>query len=218
MCCLYPQCGTNLSGLCGDSPAESRNGGRVKNLLPGGHPPAGALPGEKEEQAGREPACPLLTFNPLQPPGIRMYVAGLRSQRLGSIIRSCRAAGKNPEYYLRRGLPGKLRHQWKFVPSGRLYFRRIKESDYLRSQHEQRGDVRGIWTGTPPMITGKHIPGCSFQTPEGMEEYRIAAVLKADVSMFDFNRHLFTVRRNWRLMQHRRKRCRCLKQGSWCRL
>lgn len=30
-----------------------------------------------------------------------------------------------------------------------------------------------------------------FQTPEGMEEYRIAAVLKADVSMFDFQRTSF---------------------------
>lgn len=30
-----------------------------------------------------------------------------------------------------------------------------------------------------------------FQTPEGMEEYRIAAVLKADVSMFDFQQSAF---------------------------
>ena len=40
------------------------------------------------------------------------------------------------------GLPGKLRHQWKFVPPGRLYSGRIGESDHLRSQHEQRGNVR----------------------------------------------------------------------------
>lgn len=40
------------------------------------------------------------------------------------------------------GLPGKLRHQWKFVPPGRLYSGRIGKSDHLRSQHEQRGNVR----------------------------------------------------------------------------
>ena len=34
-------------------------------------------------------------------------------------------------------------------------------------------------------------PRVFFQTPEGMEEYRIAAVLKADVSMFDFQRTSF---------------------------
>ena len=34
-------------------------------------------------------------------------------------------------------------------------------------------------------------PRVFFQTPEGMEEYRIAAVLKADVSMFDFQQTSF---------------------------
>ena len=34
-------------------------------------------------------------------------------------------------------------------------------------------------------------PRVFFQTPEGMEEYRIAAVLKADVSMFDFQQASF---------------------------
>ena len=34
-------------------------------------------------------------------------------------------------------------------------------------------------------------PCVFFQTPEGMEEYRIAAVLKADVSMFDFQQSAF---------------------------
>ena len=34
-------------------------------------------------------------------------------------------------------------------------------------------------------------PSVFFQTPEGMEEYQIAAVLKADVSMFDFQQISF---------------------------
>ena len=34
-------------------------------------------------------------------------------------------------------------------------------------------------------------PKVFFQTPEGMEEYQIAAVLKADVSMFDFRQPFF---------------------------
>ena len=38
----------------------------------------------------------------------------------------------------------------------------------------------------------KQISRVFFQTPEGMEEYRIAAVLKADVSMFDFQQTSFS--------------------------
>ena len=91
----------------------------LKTCFPEDIPPGGGSPGEKEEQAGREPEVSAVDLRSLQRqyPGVRGWLSA-------------------------EGLPGKLRHQWKFVPPGRLYFGRIKESDYLRSQHEQRGDVR----------------------------------------------------------------------------
>ncbi|MFR8352578.1 MAG: class B sortase [Blautia obeum] len=57
-------------------------------------------------------------------------------------------------------------------------------------------------------------PRVFFQTPEGMEEYRIAAVLKADVSMFDFQQTSFHSPQELEAYAHRQKRCRCLKQGE----
>ena len=65
----------------------------LKTCFPEDIPPGGGSPGEKEEQAGREPEVSAVD---LRSPSasIRVFVAGLRSRRLGSIIRSCRAAGK----------------------------------------------------------------------------------------------------------------------------
>lgn len=65
----------------------------LKTCFPEDIPPGGGSPGEKEEQAGREPEVSAVDLRSLQRqyPGVR---AGLQSQRLGSIIRSCRAAGK----------------------------------------------------------------------------------------------------------------------------
>ena len=112
----------------------------LKTCFPEDIPPGGALQERKRNRLEENRECLPLTFDPSSA-SIRVFGAGLRSRRLGAIIRSCRAAGKIRSIIC-GGITGKLRHQWKFVPPGRLYFGRIKESDYLRSQHEQRGDVR----------------------------------------------------------------------------
>ena len=49
-------------------------------------------------------------------------------------------------------------------------------------------------------------PRVFFQTPEGMEEYRIAAVLKADVSMFDFRQAFFHSLMAFCVWRRRRRR------------
>ncbi len=160
----------------------------LKTCFPEDIPPGGGSPRQKEEQAGRELEVPAVDLRSLQRqyPDVRGW---LTIQEVGSIIRSCRAAGRSGVLSA-EGLPGKLRHQWKFVPPGRLYFGRIKESDDLRSQHEQQGDVRESGPYASYDYWKAH-PKVFFQTPEGMEEYWIGAVLKADVSMFDFQQASF---------------------------
>lgn len=54
---------------------------------------AGALQERKRNRLEENRKCLPLTFDPSST-SIRVFVAGLRSRRLGSIIRSCRAAGK----------------------------------------------------------------------------------------------------------------------------
>ena len=111
----------------------------LKTCFPEDIPPGGGSPGEKEEQAGREPEVSLifaLSRVSIRSSGLA-YNPGEWHRLSGTAEQPGRTGVLSAE-----GLPGKLRHQWKFVPPGRLYFGRIKESDYLRSQHEQRGDVR----------------------------------------------------------------------------
>ena len=110
----------------------------LKTCFPEDIPPGGGSPGEKEEQAGREPEVSAVDLRSLQRQYSWLaYDPGGWDRLSGHAEQPGRSGVLSAE-----GLPGKLRHQWKFVPPGRLYFGRIKESDYLRSQHEQRGDVR----------------------------------------------------------------------------
>ena len=62
-------------------------------------------------------------------------------------------------------------------------------------------------------------PRVFFQTPEGMEEYRIAAVLKADVSMFDFQQTSFHSPQELEAYAAQAKALSLFETGgSWCRL
>ena len=65
----------------------------LKTCFPEDIPPGGGSPGEKEEQAGREPEVSVIDLRSLQHqyPDVRGW---LTIRRLGLIIRSCRAAGK----------------------------------------------------------------------------------------------------------------------------
>lgn len=113
----------------------------LKSHFPEVFPPGGGSPTQKEEQAGREPEVSAIDLRSLQSkyPDVRGWLTIPESGIDYPVLQS---SPEEPEYLSAEGLPGKLRHQWKFVPPGRLYSGRIGESDHLRSQHEQRGNVR----------------------------------------------------------------------------
>ena len=110
----------------------------LKSHFPEEFPPGGGSPTQKEEQAGRELEVPAVDFRSLQSqyPDVRGW---LTIQESGIDYPVLQSSPEEPEYYLPRDYRG---HQWKFVPPGRLYSGRIGKSDHLRSQHEQRGNVR----------------------------------------------------------------------------
>ena len=122
-------------------PAEPGTGGGLKSHFPEVFPPGGGSPTQKEEQAGREPEVSAvdLRFLQSQYPDVRGWLTIPESGIDYPVLQ--RQPGRTGVLSA-EGLPGKLRHQWKFVPPGRLYSGRIGESDHLRSQHEQRGNVR----------------------------------------------------------------------------
>ena len=113
----------------------------LKTCFPEDIPPGGGSPGEKEEQAGREPEVSAVDLRSLQRqyPGVRGW---LTIPEVGIDYPVMQSRPGRSGVLSAEGLPGKLRHQWKFCSSRQTVFGRIKESDYLRSQHEQRGDVR----------------------------------------------------------------------------
>lgn len=65
----------------------------LKTCFPEDIPPGGALQERKRNRLEENRECLPLTFDPSSA-SIRVFGAGLRSRRLGAIIRSCRAAGK----------------------------------------------------------------------------------------------------------------------------
>ncbi len=113
----------------------------LKTCFPEDIPPGGGSPGEKEEQAGREPEVSAVDLRSLQRqyPGVRGW---LTIPEVGIDYPVMQSSREDPEYYVRRDYRETTTSMEALVPPGRLYFGRIKESDYLRSQHEQRGDVR----------------------------------------------------------------------------
>ena len=189
VCCLYPQCGIALSGLCGHSQSEPRTGGGVKNLLPGGHPSGRGSPGEKEEQAGREPGVSAVDLRSLQRqyPDVRGW---LTIPEVGIDYPVMQSSRENPEYYLRRDYRG------NYDINGSLFLQAdciLGESKNLTiyGHNMNSGAMFGNLDRYASYDYWKAHPRVFFQTPEGMEEYQIAAVLKADVSMFDFRQASF---------------------------
>ena len=128
----------------------------LKTCFPEDIPPGGGSPGEKEEQAGREPEVSAVDLQSLQHryPGVRGW---LTIPEVGIDYPVMQSSREEPEYYLNSG-----------AMFGNLD--RYAAYDY--------------WKAHPRVF---------FQTPEGMEEYQIAAVLKADVSMFDFQQASFHI-------------------------
>ena len=112
----------------------------------------------EREQAGREPEASAVDLQSLQRRKRVFVESWLTSQRLGSIIRSCRAAGKSRS--ICGGITGKLRDiNGSLFSRQTVFWGESKNRPFTVTNTNSGGDDSGIWTGTPPMITGKHTQG-----------------------------------------------------------
>lgn len=152
-------------------------------------PPGGGSPGQKDEQAGREPEVSAIDLRSLQSkyPDVRGWLTIPESGIDYPVLQS---SPEEPEYYLRRDYRG------NYDINGSLFLQAdciLRESGNLTiyGHNMNSGAMFGNLEQYASYEHWKAHPKVFFQTPEGMEEYRIAAVLKADVSMFDFQRTFF---------------------------
>ena len=161
----------------------------LKTCFPEDIPPGGDSPGQKPEQAGREPEVSAIDLRSLQSkyPNVRGWLtipeSGIDYPVLQSNV-------EDPEYYLRRDYRG------NYDINGSLFLQAdciLGESGNLTiyGHNMNSGAMFGNLDQYASYEYWKAHPRVFFQTPGGMEEYRIAAVLKADVSMFDFQRTSF---------------------------
>ena len=144
---------------------------------------------EEEEQAGRELEVPAVDFRSLQSqyPDVRGWLTIPESGIDYPVLQS---SPEEPEYYLPRDYRG------NYDINGSLFLQAdciLGESGNLTiyGHNMNSGAMFGNLDQYSSYEYWKAHPRVFFQTPGGMEEYRIAAVLKADVSMFDFQRTSF---------------------------
>ena len=110
-----------------------------------------------------------------------------KEEQAGRVLQS---SPEEPEYYLPRDYRG------NYDINGSLFLQAdciLGESGNLTiyGHNMNSGAMFGNLDQYSSYEYWKAHPRVFFQTPGGMEEYRIAAVLKADVSMFDFQRTSF---------------------------
>lgn len=161
----------------------------LKTCFPEDVPLGGGSPGEKEEQAGREPEVSDVDLRSLQHqyPDVRGW---LTIQESGIDYPVLQSSPEEPEYYLPKDYRG------NYDINGSLFLQAdciLGESGNLTiyGHNMNSGAMFGNLDQYASYDYWKAHPRVFFQTPGGMEEYRIAAVLKADVSMFDFQRTSF---------------------------
>ena len=161
----------------------------LKTCFPEDIPPGGGSPGQKDEQAGREPEVSAIDLRSLQSkyPDVRGWLTIPESGIDYPVLQS---SPEEPEYYLRRD------YQGNYYINGSLFLQAdciLGESGNLTiyGHNMNSGAMFGNLDQYSSYEYWKAHPRVFFQTPGGMEEYRIAAVLKADVSMFDFQRTSF---------------------------
>ena len=161
----------------------------LKTCFPDDIPTGGGSPGEKEEQAGREPEVSAvdLRFLQSQYPDVRGWLTIPESGIDYPVLQS---SPEEPEYYLRRDYRG------NYDINGSLFLQTdciLGESKNLTiyGHNMNSGAMFGNLDRYAAYDYWKAHPREFFQTPEGMEEYQIAAVLKSDVSMFDFQQASF---------------------------
>lgn len=144
---------------------------------------------EIQEQAGKERGVSGVDLRSLQSqyPDVRGW---LTIPEIGIDYPVLQSSLADPEYYLWRDYRG------NYDTNGSLFLQAdcvLGESrNYIVYGHNMNS---GAMFGNLERYTScdywKAHPKVFFQTPEGMEEYQVAAVLKADVSMFDFQQISF---------------------------
>lgn len=161
----------------------------LKTCFPEELPPGGGSLGQKEEQAGRETEVSAVDLRSLQSqyPDVRGWLTIPESGIDYPVLQS---SPEEPEYYLRRDYRG------NYDINGSLFLQAdciLGESGNLTiyGHNMNSGAMFGNLDQYASYEYWKAHPSVFFQTPEGMEEYQIAAVLKADVSMFDFQQISF---------------------------
>ena len=161
----------------------------LKTCFPEELPPGGGSLGQKEEQAGRETEVSAVDLRSLQSqyPDVRGWLTIPESGIDYPVLQS---SPEEPEDYLRRDYRG------NYDINGSLFLQAdciLGESGKLTiyGHNMNSGAMFGNLDQYASYEYWKAHPSVFFQTPEGMEEYQIAAVLKADVSMFDFQQISF---------------------------
>ena len=161
----------------------------LKTCFPEDIPPGGGSPGEKEEQAGREPEVSTVDLRSIQSqyPDVRGWLTIPETGIDYSVLQS---SSEDPEYYLRRDYRG------NYDINGSLFLQAdctLGESKNLTiyGHNMNSGTMFGNLDQYASYKYWEAHPSVFFQTPEGVEEFQIAAVLKADVSMFDFQKESF---------------------------
>ena len=161
----------------------------LKTCFPEELPPGGGSLGQKEEQAGRETEVSAVDLRSLQSqyPDVRGWLTIPESGIDYPVLQS---SPEEPEYYLRRDYRG------NYDINGSVFLQAdciLGESGKLTiyGHNMNSGAMFGNLDQYASYEYWKAHPSVFFQTPEGMEEYQIAAVLKADVSMFDFQQISF---------------------------
>lgn len=161
----------------------------LKSHFPEESPPGGGSPGKKEEQAGREPEVSTVDLLSLQ----SQYPAvcgWLTIPETGIDYPVMQSSQEDPEYYLRRD------YQGNYDVNGSLFLQAdcmLGESKNLTiyGHNMNSGAMFGNLDQYASYKYWEAHHSVFFQTPDGMEEFQIAAVLKADVSMFDFQKEYF---------------------------
>ena len=161
----------------------------LKTCFPEDIPPGGGSPGQKPEQAGREPEVSAIDLRSLQSKYLNVR-GWLTIPESGIDYLVLQSNVEDPEYYLRRDYRG------NYDINGSLFLQAdciLGESGNLTiyGQNMNSGAMFGNLDQYVSYDYWKAHPKVFFQTQEGMEEYQIAAVLKADVSMFDFQQASF---------------------------
>lgn len=166
----------------------------LKEEFPEDISPGGPSSGETPQQAGKEPevACVDLSSLRARYPAVRGW---LTIPDTGIDYPVLQSSMDEPEYYLRRNYKGDydingslfLQADCSLTESGnRIIYGHNMNSGAMFGNLEQYA-AKSYWQAHPNVF---------LQTEEGMEVYVVAAVLKADVSMFPFQQAAFQHQRD----------------------